>query len=259
MTTVQRLVDLYGPSFFFSSILFLDNPCVDSKKIILNSQSPITFKDCSHNTTVPAEWLIEFLGKENVDFKKISLCWKITVACILKYPDEEWNWSYLSHNENSLTLELWETFIDKFDSLERDGRGGVSKNLPITIEIIEKYKDHYETWIWGCGALSDNKWITVEFIEKYINKGWCWRSLSSNRNLTHEFIERHLKKQWDWGALSCNPIITLDFVLRHPKKNWCWWFLSANPSITVEDIEKCHLSTWTWGRSGLSQDRKSVV
>ena len=66
---------------------------------------------------------------------------------IEKYPDNPWNWQWISSNSN------------------------------ITLEIIEKYPD--KPWNWK--SISSNPNLTLDMIEKYPDKPWDWFRISLNK------------------------------------------------------------------------------
>lgn len=114
-------------------------------------------------------------------------------------------------------------------------------NDKIPLEYIEKHIEDID-WDWGFHGLSRNVFITVEFVEKHLDKPWHWGEygLSSNPNMTIEFIERHRDKPWDYGkyGLSSNPCITSEFVERQRHKLWSWNTLAQNPSIHIDTFNQ---------------------
>ncbi len=128
----------------------------------------------------------------NIDFKIFD-----------KYPNQKWNYIYLSENDN------------------------------LDIDIIIKHLN--KKWNWSFISKHNN--ITIDIIKKYPNLPWCWEQISSNKNINISFIKENLNKNWDIHYLSANSNITMNDI-KNNNFNWDINGILLNPNIDKEHIEK---------------------
>jgi len=137
---------------------------------------------------------------------------------ILKYPNEDWCWEYLTINK-LIPLE----FIDKNIHLPWTFKNG--------IHYLSKNRLH--SCIQKC--VSDRGDLTLEFIIKYINRPWDWISLVSNPIITQQFILDCLNNKYNLIGGYGNRITTDRFA-----DLICTLSLPRNTNITESFIQTLH-------------------
>jgi hypothetical protein len=149
------------------------------------------------------------------------------------FPEEQWNWSYISKNIN-----ITEQFIEENYEKPWDW-GSLSKNIKIGKNFIEKHMD----WPWDWYVMTVNPNMDFQFVKKYFPKKCLTDNVFSNMNVfTNLGTLIKLINKHNMGCLLKNPYLTLDildnFIVKHfPIKEWipvAWQAIANNPVITLE-------------------------
>ena len=128
---------------------------------------------------------------------------------VMKYPNKPWCYASLARNPN-ITME----FIDanyKLRNKIKDydgGVGGLSQNVNLTIDFINKYHDFF-----------DIELPSVTHPLFLVPISWKWRYISRNTNMTKEIIEENINNyKWDYAELLHNPNVDCEFIMKHADK-----------------------------------------
>jgi hypothetical protein len=206
---------------------------------------PFDWNAISKNPCITIGFLKTKQIRTNLNWRKLSSYFALTIKILKQFPNEDWHWDLISSN-NALTIEMLETFPDKNWDWRR-----ISSNKALTIEMLEKFPD--KNWDWRCG-ISSNKALTIEMLEKFPNKDWRFGQLgiSHNQALTIEMLVKFPDKDWHFdygGGISFNSAFTIEMLEKFPDKDWYFGLgggLSSNKLFTLEMYEKFPDKNWEW-------------
>ncbi len=161
---------------------------------------------------------------------------------IKHFPIKQWNWEIIWKNPN-ITIDF---LVEMEINLPYDCcKALYGRHLPFMkdkklIKLINEYikRDGWLDW----SILSKNLPITPKIIEKYIDK-WDWDMLSKNTNITLEIIEKYINKFDVKFIYECTPFYK--YITSNSK--FLYW-LSINPYLTSGIIIKHKNYDWDWQR-----------
>lgn len=118
----------------------------------------------------------------------------------------------------------------------------ISKNIDLTEEFVEKYKNKIQWKNLNCKNLSE------PFIEKHLNK-LDLKNLCKSKKLSEQFIDKHLNKLTILNLLETQKL-SEDFLERHYQdyctSTICCIFLSKYQNLSETFMEK-HQDIIKWG------------
>ena len=157
----------------------------------------------------------------------LSSARKLHLKWIEKYPEKDWNRSYISKNPN-LQIE----WIEKMDKMGLIDWFNVSRNPNLQLTWLERFSE--KPWDWN--DISRNPNLQIKWLETYLYTHFRWKLyiISTNPNLQLKWIERFPDKEWDWESISVNKNLQLDWLIRFPKKSWNWKEIYKHPNFTNE-------------------------
>jgi hypothetical protein len=153
--------------------------------------------------------LVETLPQYTWDTYLLSRHPCVTPAILQKYPEKDWNYSFLSEN-------------------------------PSMFSYIQSHPD--KEWNWY--TLSKNPKLTWDFVMQHIHEDWDWSALTVHPNISFDTIVQNSEHEWDWAHLGRNPNVTPEIVQAHPKIGWHFRELSQNASMTYEFVQSCRHEHW---------------
>lgn len=175
---------------------------------------------------------------------------------VLKYPEKEWHWTWISSwplsNTDILLLDNKLNFIVL--SLHADlnfivahpqyqwSWSNISDRLDVQLpSFVLKYPD----LPWDYDSLSKSPFLGTTIIEATIDKPWNWDILSLNVSIDWKFIKKHLDKPWNWEKLSMSAITTWDVIINNLKWKWDWKIITKyNPNLSWKIINKYPQINW---------------
>jgi hypothetical protein len=199
------------------------------------------------NTNFTMDIIMELFGKQWRSL--ISLNPNITINDVLMYPDEAWDYTWLTYC-SAITLDE----VVRFAKNKPWDWSRFTSRYAKTFDILLKYPT--VPWDWSAVTLSKE---TFDDIIKHADLVKCWRSISKHRGLKLDYVIANPLNSWDWEMISVNPNSTLDIILSNPDLPWnasvvmnphvyirdilkhpilqkSYVYLSTNPNITIEDV-----------------------
>jgi hypothetical protein len=182
--------------------------------------------------------------------------WEEILPIVLKYPEKEWHWAWISgwplSNETILLLENKLNFT--ILSLHADLNFIVShphyqwswSNISDRIDVqLPKYVLDYPDLPWDYASLSKSPFLGTVIIEANIDKPWNWDTLSLNVSINWNFIKKHLDKPWNWEKLSMSSMTTWNIIFNNLKWKWDWKIISKyNSNLSWKIIKKYPQINW---------------
>ena len=139
------------------------------------------------------------------------------------FPDEEWNYEYISDNR-SISQKYIKEQLEKGSQKLRQ-----SSSKIINIDYIRNLGSNKFNW----ASISCSIYITLSDIKNNLDLPWKWSLISYNPNLTMEFVLEMADKPWKWDAISSNVGIKAEDIMRYPDLPWDWLHISSNPNINI--------------------------
>jgi hypothetical protein len=185
-----------------------------------------------------------------------SFPWSEMLPIVLKNPDKQWHWSWISSwsMSNTEILQLDKKLNFAILSLHADLNFIVSHphyqwnwaNISDRIDVqLPNYVLKYPELPWDYFALSKSPFLGTALIEAHIDKPWNWDTLSLNVSIDWNFIKKHLDKPWNWEKLSMSTITTWDIISNNLNWNWNWQVITKyNPNLTWKIIMKNPQINW---------------
>ncbi len=181
----------------------------------------------SYRKNISLNYILNHLDKP-WDFNEVCKYKRdeITIDIILKHPELQWNFFYISLSKN-ITFDIVKKYrIFNFD------RKIFSMNSNLNIDIVKNNK-----WNWYWYGISKNKNITWNDVINNSELPWDYDGLSCNKNITWEIVCNNPDKPWNYTELSKNESITWDIIYNNLDKKWNFFrFITHNPNVTIDSF-----------------------
>ncbi len=188
-------------------------------------------------------------------FPKGSIFTNHLTTLLKLFPNEKWNYDYLSKNPN-IDIDYVKNNDDKPWNYEN-----FSENPSVTWEIFKNNRG----FPWYRDNFVKNPSITIDMLSRYI---LCpVYELSKNPNLTWGNILANPDSSWDYKSLSYNPNIcnteNWQRILDNADKDWDYFAMAAYGNLTFkiisENLDKFrHYGLWVANKNFDYEDFKKL-
>jgi hypothetical protein len=192
----------------------LDHITDESVSNILNNYWDFNEVAANPNVTIDMiprlRTLPSYINNNDLLYEVLSKNPNLPIEYVINNPHLPWDWSYITKNHPSVTIDLIES-------------------SPLEIP-------------WELNKLRSNRTLTLDFVKTHPNIDWDWSLIAINPNIQPIDIINYLNlikknhKKYACEGLSLNPNIHFGIVISHPNLPWNYPLLSRNPGITIADI-----------------------
>lgn len=174
--------------------------------------------------------------KDKIKFRALSHNPYLTFQVVLAFPDEDWDWIYLSRflavRVEDVVQHLYLPW--DFNQLSLNERMSVSECL----------RHKHLPWNWKYLSSCLGILITTRMLTENPELDWNWDHISEYSPIFGQNFLKNLHLPWNWNKLSVNKHLTFQFLHRNEHLPWNWEMLSQN-RILSKHAEKYPELPWT--------------
>ena len=191
-------------------------------------------------------WLKILWSFKNIDIntRKIGWeeCYNLDISWVKKFPKYKWSFVKLSYHPKFVF-----GWLDFYPNEKWDWRF-LSLKCSLTIPILKKYSHK-----WCMYNLSVNNSFSMEWVKSFPDWSWPFEDIANFKNISLELLKSFPKISWNYKEILLRSQLDKNLIkyITSKYKCNCWYFISRNKSFDINWVSSSnyHLCDWYHGIS----------